>query len=114
MNACSLDSHAAFELDLKNVPEPIMLQIGDLQDSFPPYSLSIELPESPEIFAHAEYGTDIGPVRCDYQLLGTALTPDVPSYIELVQSENSKTVLRLQAQPRQGWPKKARHDIVTL
>ena len=89
MNSCSLHSHAAFELDLGGIPEPIMLEISDLNESFPPYTRSIELPEHPEIFTHAEYGNDIGRVKCMYQLAGSALTPEIPSYIKISSQGNT-------------------------
>ena len=56
MNTCSVDSMAAFELDIGDVPEPIMIQIDDFNNSLSPYGLEIELPKRPEMFSHTEYG----------------------------------------------------------
>ena len=33
MNTCSVDSFAAFELDIGDVPEPIMIQLEDFHNS---------------------------------------------------------------------------------
>ena len=53
MNTCSYDNHAAYELNLGNVPEPFMFQIGDMHEK------EIKLPDRPEIFSLYEYGTDV-------------------------------------------------------
>lgn len=49
--------------------------------------MSIKLPLRPETLAHAEYGIEIDSVKCSYELEGSLLTPDVPSYISLRQED---------------------------
>lgn len=47
--------------------------------------MRIKLPLRPRIFSHNEYNIDFSSIGCTYDLLGTIMTPKVPSYINLVK-----------------------------
>ena len=59
-NSCSLNGFSAFELALSDVPEPIMLELNDLNYHGKDFELEIKLPLRPEVFARREYAIDLG------------------------------------------------------